>query len=66
MNSSNNPHNDFHASSTIEEVIAQQGKGPIADPTVLLGDFWPEDEPVEEFLSALREWRGHDRSDCAA
>ena len=66
MSSSNDPRYDFNASPTIEEVIAQQGKGPIADPTVLLGDFWPADEPVEEFLAALREWRGHNRSDCAA
>jgi hypothetical protein len=31
-----------------------------------LGDFWPEDEPVEEFLAALGEWRGHNRADRAA
>jgi hypothetical protein len=31
-----------------------------------LGDFWPEDEPIEEFLAALREWRGHNRADRAA
>ncbi len=66
MDRSNDPRYDFNANPTIEELLAQQGKGPISDPTVLLGDFWPEDEPVEEFLAALDEWRGHDRSKRAA
>jgi len=63
---SKDPHLDFYASPTVEEVIAQQGKEPLSDPEALLGDFWPEDEPVEEFLAALHEWRGHKRSDRAA
>jgi len=65
MDESNDPRSNFYASPTVNELIAQQGKGPISDPTVLLGDFWPEDEPVEEFLAALREWRGHNRTDRA-
>jgi hypothetical protein len=63
MNRSNDPRDDFHASPTVAELIAQQGKGPLSDPKVLLGDFWPEDESVEEFLAALHEWRGHNRAD---
>ena len=43
----------------LDEIIAQQGKGPITDLSVLHGDFWPEDESIEEFLAALHEWRGH-------
>ena len=55
MNSNpNDPRENFHAAPTLEELIAQQGKGPIDDPSVLHGDFWPEDEPIEEFLNALR------------
>jgi len=50
----------------VDELIAQQAKGPMGDPTTLLGDFWPEDEPVEEFLAALHEWRAHNRADRAA
>ena len=46
--------------------IAQQGKGPITDVAVLHGDFWPEDEPIEDFLAALHEWRGHTKADPAA
>jgi len=56
----------FYASPTVDELIAQQGKGPIPDPSILLGDFWPENEPIEEFLTALHEWRGHNRSGRAA
>ena len=66
MEKSNDPRFNFYASPSPDELIAQQDKGPIQDPKTLLGDFWPEDEPVEEFLSALREWRGHDQADRAA
>jgi hypothetical protein len=66
MDKSNDPRYNFDANPTVEELIAQQGKGPISDPTTLLGDFWPEDEPVEAFLAALHEWRGHNRADRAA
>jgi hypothetical protein len=36
------------------------------NPADLLGDFWPEEEPIEDFLKALHEWRGHDRRPRAA
>ena len=51
------PRFNFDANPTVDELIAQQGKSPIKDPRSLMGDFWPEDEPIERFLSALREWR---------
>jgi hypothetical protein len=38
----------------------------LADVSVLHGDFWPEEETVEELLAALHEWRGHKRADPAA
>jgi hypothetical protein len=63
------PRFNFEANPTLDELIAQQGKGPVMDTRVLHGDFWPEDEPVEEFLAALHQWRGHgrnSRSDPAA
>lgn len=66
MGETNDPRFDFNAHPTVDELIAQQAKGPISDPETLLGDFWPEDEPVEEFLAALHEWRGHSRADRAA
>jgi hypothetical protein len=63
---SNDPRYNFDATPTLDELVAQQGKSPLRDPGILIGDFWPENEPVEEFLAALHEWRGHDRSDRAA
>jgi hypothetical protein len=27
---------------------------------VLLGDFWPEDDTVDDFVSAVREWRNNE------
>jgi hypothetical protein len=58
---SNDPRYNFYATPTIEEIIEQQGKKPITDLSVLRGDFWPDDEPIEDFLSALHDWRGHNR-----
>lgn len=46
--------------------MAGQGTGPITDVSVLHGDFWPEEESIEDFLTALHEWRGHKRSDPTA
>jgi hypothetical protein len=51
---------------SLEQLMREQGVGPIEDPTKLEGDFWPEDEPIEEFLAALDEWRGRNRDDRAA
>lgn len=55
---------DGHPS--VERLMAEQGTGPITDVSVLHGDFWPEEESVEEFLEALHEWRGRKRTDPAA
>jgi hypothetical protein len=33
----------------------------VNDLSVLQGG-WPDDEPIEDFLAALREWRGHDKN----
>lgn len=51
---------------SFEQLMAEQGTGPITDVASLCGDFWPEDEPIEEFLETLREWRGHKPIDPAA
>jgi hypothetical protein len=51
---------------TIDELIAEQGVVFPRDPRDLLGDFWPEAESIDDFLSALREWRGHTKTDPAA
>jgi hypothetical protein len=51
---------------SIQELMAEQGTAPIEDISVLHGDFWPEEESVEEFLKTLYAWRGHEVSDPAA
>ena len=51
---------------SISELIAEQGVVFPRDPGELLGDFWPEGESIDDFLRALREWRGHTRTDPAA
>jgi hypothetical protein len=51
---------------SIEQLMAEQGTGPITDVSVLHGEFWPAEESVEEFLDALHDWRGHKRTDPAA
>ena len=51
---------------SIEELKQVQGTTPTSDPRELLGDFWPEEENIDDFLAALREWRGHTTTDQAA
>jgi hypothetical protein len=36
------------------------------DPRDFLGDFWPEEESIDDFLAALHEWRGHVKTNPAA
>jgi hypothetical protein len=66
MDKSNDPRYNFDADPSLDEIIAQQGKSPITDLSELHGDFWPEEESIEDFLAALHEWRGHRRADPAA
>jgi hypothetical protein len=49
-----------------EELIATQGLTFPRDPRDLLGNFWPEEESLDDFLAAVREWRGHAKTDPAA
>ena len=51
---------------SFEQLMAEQGTGPITDVSLLHGDFWPEEESIEEFLATLHEWRGHKRTEPAA
>ncbi|HEY3455220.1 MAG TPA: hypothetical protein VGK64_11510 [Bryobacteraceae bacterium] len=51
---------------SVEQLMAEQRTGPIADVSMLRGDFWPEEESIEEFLETLHDWRGHTRTDPAA
>ena len=44
---------------TAEELVQAQGLTFPRDPRELVGDFWPEEESIDDFLDVLREWRGH-------
>jgi hypothetical protein len=51
---------------TAGELIASQGLVFPRDPSDLIGTFWPEEESIDDFLAAMREWRGHAKTDPAA
>ena len=56
----------FHTSlghPSIEQLMAEQGTGPIADVSILHGNFWPEEESIEVFLETLHKWRGHNQTE---
>jgi len=49
---------DISGEKTYLEMLAlEQGVIPITDFDELAGDFWPEDENIDEFSKALQEWR---------
>jgi transcriptional regulator with XRE-family HTH domain len=48
---------EFYKEHTVEMLAKEQGVKPITDFNTLLGDFWPEDESIEEFIATLRQWR---------
>jgi len=66
IDTAKDPRFHFDADPELEELISQQGRGPIEDLSVLQGGFWPEEESIEDFLAALHEWRGHRLADPAA
>ena len=51
---------------SIEELKLEQGTIPTSDPRELFGGIWPDEENIDDFLSALHEWRGHTETDQAA
>ncbi len=51
---------------TIKELIVEQDVVLPRDPRGLLGDFWAEEESIDDFIRAMREWRGHRNTDPAA
>lgn len=42
------------------EIAREQGVLPLSSFDDLLGDFWPEDESVDEFIAEIRELRRQD------
>lgn len=41
----------------LKELARLQGASLAVDWAALRPDFWPADEPVDDFLNAVREWR---------
>ncbi len=48
---------ESEARGEVERLAAQQGVTPITDLDALRGDFWPEDEAVDDFINITRERR---------
>ncbi|MEM6472332.1 MAG: hypothetical protein AAF802_22410 [Planctomycetota bacterium] len=44
----------FGQSSSVEEIAAEQGIGPVKDSNDLVFPFWPEGEDVEDFIAAAK------------
>ena len=51
---------------TIDELVVDQKLVFPRDPHDLLGNFWPEEESIDDFLVAMHDWRGHAKTDPAA
>ncbi len=47
---------DFWHGATMEMLIEQQGVQPVGNLDALMGG-WPENEPVDEFIAAVHQWR---------
>ncbi len=47
----------FERQTDLKTLAAEQGVQPTFDLTRLRGDFWPEDEEVDEFIAQVRRWR---------
>ena len=41
----------------LDALAKAQGVAPIREIDELVADFWPEDENVEDFMTAVRRWR---------
>lgn len=47
----------FDEPQSLEELAQQQGVKPVTNLDDLVADFWPKDESVDDFISAVRQWR---------
>jgi len=42
--------------TNVWKLAAEQGVEPVANIDELYGTFWPEDESVDDFIAAMKEW----------
>jgi hypothetical protein len=47
----------FWTGLSVAELAKAQGVQPIQTLDQLWGDFWPEDESIDEFIDAIYQWR---------
>ena len=52
---------DVWTTKTLEEIVASQQVAPITNIDELAGDFWPEDESVNDFITYIYQQRQEDR-----
>jgi len=50
-------HSPFHSGLDIDELAKLQSVQPVYDFDAMLGDFWPEDQSVDDFIAAIRRLR---------
>lgn len=48
---------EFWQGNSLEEILAAQSPKTVHSLKDLAADFWPEDEPVEDFLAFLKQQR---------
>ena len=48
----------IRARAKLERLIAEKGVKPMSREVLRsMGDLWPEDENIDDFINTLREWR---------
>jgi hypothetical protein len=47
----------FWSRPSVAELAASQGVKPVANLADLAADFWPEQEPVDDFIETIYAWR---------
>jgi hypothetical protein len=52
---------DIWKSTSLEEIIASQGVLPMTNIEDLAGDFWPENESADDFITYIYQQRREDR-----
>ena len=50
----------FQPASDLDSLAAAQGVTPTTDVSKLRGDFWPDDDNIEDFVTEIRRWRNGD------
>ncbi len=51
------PEATFWTGLTLAELAAAQGVTPLQSLDELWSDFWPAEEPVDDFIAAVHQWR---------